>query len=331
MCGWSEYHTPNLRGGAETAEEVNVPLLRWLRQNARREEYFLHINYWDVHRCYRMDPRWADRFREHPVPQVWPDEEAIAAHQQITGAFTATGQFPDDESPYPLMPGAVRSRRDLEHLIDGYDAAIAYVDHHVQLVLDELDRQGVLDTAAILVSADHGDAFGEHGIYSDHVCADECIHRVPLIVRWPDLTPPDRTCDGLFYNVDLAATLCDLLGCDRPEAWDGISFRDQLAGDVGGGRDHLVWGHALYAVQRAVRTPRHLMVRTYDDDGYGFPSVQLYAIEDDPYQTVDLAADQPVVRDACVRVLDKWVQAQLARDGWPPDPMMEVLRERTRR
>ena len=33
--------------------------------------------------------------------------------------------------------------------------------------------------------ADHGDAFGEHGIYSDHVCADECIHHIPLIVRWP--------------------------------------------------------------------------------------------------------------------------------------------------
>ncbi len=54
--GWSEFHTPNLRGGAETAEEVNAPVLRWLRDNAKRENYLLHINYWDPHRIYKMAP-----------------------------------------------------------------------------------------------------------------------------------------------------------------------------------------------------------------------------------------------------------------------------------
>ena len=63
------------------------------------------------------------------------------------------------------MPDAVSSRRDFEHMITGYDASIAYVDSHVAQVLDELDRQGVLDDAAIIISADHGDAFGEHGRY----------------------------------------------------------------------------------------------------------------------------------------------------------------------
>ncbi len=64
MCGWSEFHTPNLKGGAETAKEVNEPVLRWLEHNARREHYFLHINYWDVHRCYKMDASWA----RYPIP-----------------------------------------------------------------------------------------------------------------------------------------------------------------------------------------------------------------------------------------------------------------------
>jgi arylsulfatase A-like enzyme len=215
-------------------------------------------------------------------------------------------------------------------MVTGYDAAIAYADHHVQVVLDELDRQDVLDDAVILISADHGDAFGEHGIYSDHVCADECIHHIPLIVRWPGVTPTGQASDALVCNVDLAATLCDLLGIPVPSGWDGLSFAPQVRGAEGGGRDHLVWGCALYAVQRAVRTPTHLMVRTYDDDGYGFAPVELYDMEQDPYQTTDLAEEQGVLVNDCCHLMEEWVDQQRARDGWPTDPLFEVLRERGR-
>jgi arylsulfatase A-like enzyme len=328
MSGWSEFHTPNLKGGAETAEEVNAALLPWLRQNARRDNYLLHINYWDVHRCYKMDPAWADRFAGHPVAQAWPDEAAIRAHQGIGGPFTARRQFPDDVSPYPLMPGAVRSRADFEQMITGYDAAIAYVDHHVQVVLDELDRQGVLDEAVIVISADHGDAFGEHGIYSDHVCADECIHHIPLIVRWPGRTPAGRACDALVSNVDLSATLCDLLEVPVPEGWDGVSFKEQVEGHPGGGRDYLVWDCALYTVQRAVRTGQHLLIRTYDDYGYGFAPLALYDMQNDPYQTRDLAAEAPGVVEHCEHLMGEWVRAQLDREGWRTDPLLAVLQER---
>jgi arylsulfatase A-like enzyme len=189
----------------------------------------------------------------------------------------------------------------------------------------------VLDDAVILVSADHGDAFGEHGIYSDHVCADECIHRIPLIVRWPERTPVNGVCDALLYNVDLAATLCDLLDVPIPSGWDGLSFKAQVEGAPGEGRDFLIWDHALYAVQRAVRTPTHLMIRTYDDDGYDFPPVQLYDVERDPYQTTDLADEQPEVVAQGFRTMDQWVDEQRAKDGWPEDPLMAVLRERRRR
>jgi len=330
MCGWTEFHTPNLKGGGETAEEVNQPLLRWLKHNARRENYLLHINYWDIHRCYKMDASWAERFKGHDVPQQWPDEEAIRAHQDMDGLFTARRQFKNNVSPLPLMPGSVESRKDFEHMVTGYDAAIAYTDHHLSVVLDELERQGVLDDALIIISGDHGDAFGEHGIYSDHVCADECIHRIPLIVRWPGRTPPDHACDALACNVDLSATLCDLLDVPAPEDWDGVSLRDQVEGKPGRpGREFLVWDHGLYSVQRAVRTPTHLMIRTYDDFGYGFDPVQLYDMEQDLYQTRNLADQAPDLAARLDHLMTEWVREMPARDGWRPDPLMEILRERS--
>ncbi|MFC1525964.1 sulfatase [Candidatus Latescibacterota bacterium] len=328
MCGWSEFHTPNLKCGSETAEEVNEPLMRWLEHNATRDNYLLHINYWDIHRIYKMDPSWADRFAHHPVPQAWPDEEAIARHQDITGPFTATGQFREGVEPPPLMPRSVGSRSDFEKMVTGYDAAIAYTDHHVGLVLEELDRQGVLDDAVVIFTADHGDAFGEHGIYSDHVCADECIHRIPLIVRWPGRTPANGECDALLYNVDWSATLCELLGAPVPERWDGISFAPQVGGAPDGGREYLVWDHGLYTVQRAVRTRRHLLVRTYDNHGYRFEPVELYDMEADPYQTRDLASEDPELVAQLLGQMDRWVEEERGRDGWRSDPLMDILHER---
>lgn len=328
MHGWSEFHTPNLKCGVETAEEVNAPVLRWLKQNASRDNYFMHINYWDVHRCYKMDASWADRFRDSPVPQRWPDEEAIRQHQSIQGLFTAQGQFHQGRSPYPLMPGAISSRRDFEHMVTGYDAAIAYVDQHVSQVLAELERQNLLEETVIIISGDHGDAFGEHGVYSDHVCADECVQRVPLIVKWPGMAPEGGQCSSLLYNVDFAPTVCDLLGVPTPMDWDGDSFKQNLCGDGGLERDHLVWDCALYTVQRAVRTKSHLMIRTYDDHGYSFAPVELYNMETDPYQAKDIAPENPALVAECTSRMEEWVEAQKSKGDWVEDPIDAVIRER---
>jgi arylsulfatase A-like enzyme len=276
-----------------------------------------------------MDPSWAKRFADAPVPQGWPDEAALARMAEtVTGPFTATGQFPDDRQPPPLMPREVRTRADYEHMVTGYDAAIAYTDYHLGIVLDELSRQGDLGDTAVIVTADHGDAFGEHGIYSDHVCADECIHHVPLVVRWPGCAPAGAANDGLHYTQDVAATLCDMVHAGTPGGWDGRSFERQVEGQPGGGRDELVWSHGLYTVQRAIRTDRHLLVRTYDDHGYRFDPVELYDMETDPYQTRNLAEEQPQLRAELLQRMAAWVEEQRALSGWRPDPLTAILHER---
>ena len=70
------------------------------------------------------------------------------------------------------------------------------------------------------------------------------------------------------------------------------------------------------------------MVRTYDDFGYGFPPVQLFDMETDPHQTRNIAPAEPDTVARCTLMMDEWVDARRAPDGWPPDPLMTVLRER---
>jgi hypothetical protein len=70
------------------------------------------------------------------------------------------------------------------------------------------------------------------------------------------------------------------------------------------------------------------MIRTYDHYGYGFEPIQLYDMVTDPYQTQNLADTQPHLVSQCDRLMTEWVHQQLAKDGWRPDPLLEILRER---
>ena len=330
MAGWSEFYTVNLKGGDETAEEVNQVALKWIDDNKCKDDFFLHINYWDTHRCYKMDPRWRDKLKGTKVKRQWPDEDTIKKHQSIPGPFTASHQFRSGKSPYELMPDSISCRKDFEHMLDGYDTSIAYVDYHVGQIIDKLKEHGMWEDTAVIISSDHGDAFGEHGIYSDHVCADECIHNIPLIVRWPGQLEPGE-CDSLLYNTDLPPTVCDMLGIDIPGDWDGKSFANQLKGKRGEERDYLVWDHGLYAVQRAVRTIDHLLIKTYDDMGYGFEDIALYDMNIDKYQTRNIAGDYPEVVNDCIFKMDEWLKCQINKGHVINDPLFEVIRERDKR
>jgi len=315
LYGWSEAHSVNLKGGRESAGEVSDVALRWLRSNACRNNWLLHVNFWDVHRCYRVDPAWAERFHGLPAP-TWPDKETIASQQHMTARFTAHGQFPNDESPFPLMPGAIRCRADLEHAVTGYDAAIACVDHHVGRVLDELRGQGLYDDCAVIVTADHGEAFGERGVYTDHMSCDECVHRIPMIVRWPGVSA--GASDALLSNLDLFPSLCDLLGMQTPEYLDGSSFAPLLLGGNHTPRDHLVWESANCMAQRGVRTDTHLLLETYDAAGYSANPVELYDMTADPHQQHNIAQNHPQLTTTLRDHLSAWKQRMAATDAHDP-------------
>jgi choline-sulfatase len=196
-------------------------------------------------------------------------------------------------------------------------------------VMNELADQGVLDDTAVIITSDHGDAFGEHGIYSDHVDADECIHHIPLVMKWPGVAKPGTDCDSMLYNIDFSQTLCELFGAEIPEDWDGVSFAPQVRGEKGKERERLVWNHALYTVQRAVRTKTHLMVRTYDPLVYELDEVQLFDMVNDPYQSRNIAKDhEDIVCELNDYVMNQWLEEQKSKPHWPGDPFDAVLAER---
>jgi arylsulfatase A-like enzyme len=228
---------------------------------------------------------------------------------------------------YTRQPGRVDDLKSMRAIVDGYDTAIRYVDDRVGKIVQMLKDAGVYDDTAIIISADHGENFGELGLYAEHATADVATCRIPMIVKWPKMKQ-GVVDDGLRYNVDMAPTIMDLLGRDQCPVWDGESFAEVLKTGTGPKRDQIVISQCAHVCQRSVRWDNWLYMRTYHDGFHLFPQEMLYDLSTDPYEQNDLAEQRPeIVREGAWR-LSKWHDDQMQKMFQDKqDPLWTVIEE----
>jgi len=260
-------------------------------------DLFQYVQYWDPHGPYRRTDEEVDRFREYPAPP-YPTAEQTEDHLTWDAWRSARTPGVADEGLKHVAADHIEDRDALNELVSHYDAEIRYVDQWVGALLDDLRDRGLYDETFVVVTADHGEEFGEHGVYREHWSTHDGTQRVPLLVKPPadvDFEPGAR--DHLVTNVDMAPTLADFAGMDVPESWQGRSLRPVLADDSADWRDAIVVDHGLYTAQRAVRTERWKFVRTYNAGYWGgvTPDRQLFDMEADPWEQEDVSEDHPDV------------------------------------
>lgn len=325
MAGWNEVHAHTLKKGSENADEVMDAVVPWIKRHGQEDRYFLHVQLWDPHRNYTMPKRYQNLYAGEPAPD-WPDEAAIAEHQDNYAPFSAAMLFPKTgRSLFETMPDRIRDRDDFKKFVDAYDGAIRFMDEQLGRLFAALEEMGVMDDTAVIISSDHGEAMGEHGIYGDHVCADEAVHHIPMIIKWPGSIRKNAERAELVYNVDLTATICDLLGVPVPSRWDGKSFAAILRGEAYEPRPYLVWDHGLYSVSRTVRTDQWLMMRTYHPGVVPLEPVELYNMKDDPHMLANLSRSHPEQLQYMDHLMQEWHHAQVGHPSSAPDPLPLVV------
>jgi choline-sulfatase len=325
MAGWNEVHTHTMKKGNEDADEVMEAVLPWLEKNAMEDDYLLHLQLWDPHRNYTMPVKYQGMFKDTPPP-VWPDEKAIEEHQNNYAPFSALNLFPhgENKSNSPAIPDRIRNKADFKAFVDAYDGSIRFMDEQLGRLFQMLEDLGVMEDTAIIISGDHGEAMGEHGIYGDHVCADEAVHHIPMIVKWPGSKLKNIQREDLVYNVDLTATIVDLLGIQVPDGWDGESFANIIHGEPYKSREYLVWDHGLYSVSRSVRTDEWLMMKTYHPGVVPLEPIELYNMKEDPYMTNNVADQCSDIIKELDHLLQQWYEEQISPSE-KPDPLPLVV------
>lgn len=330
-AGFNEIHNTG-KGGLESAEEVQPVVMKWMQDNATRDNWFLHLNYWDPHTPYRVPLEYPNHFENDPLPE-WLTDEILEKHKQKPGPHGALeiGMY-TDEAPadYPRHPGKIENRQDLRRMFDGYDLGVRYADDMIGQIIAFLKAQGIYEETVIIISADHGENIGELGLYAEHGTADHITCRVPLIIKWPGMARGERR-EGFHYNLDLAPTLMELLGQEASACWDGQSYAASLQpGTPDKGRDELILSQCAHVCQRSVRWENYLYMRTYHDGYHLFPREMLFDVANDPHEQHDLAAERPdLCREGLMR-LTTWHDermAELAEMEIATDPLWTVMAE----
>jgi arylsulfatase A-like enzyme len=325
-AGFNETHNTG-HGGMESAEEVTPTVLQWIQHNAARDDWFLHVNYWDPHTPYRAPAEFGNPFADDPLP-AWLTADVLAEHRQMVGPHGAreVSMYNNVRDPrYPRHLGEVADMADMRQFIDGYDCGIRYMDDHIGMLFEGLEDQGALDDLCIIISADHGENMGELGIYGEHATADAVTCRIPMIIRWSG-AKAGHVDGGLHYNLDLAPTLADLLGQQPKPAWDGRSYAAALQG-ADCGREELILSQCAHVCQRSVRFGPWLYMRTYHDGYHLFPKEMLYNVIDDPHEQHDLADSRPdLCREGAHRLLG-WHDDMMVAQQDAVDPLWTVMRE----
>ena len=105
-----------------------------------------------------------------------------------------------------------------------YDGAIAYLDAELDRVLTALQHRGVLDNTLVIVTSDHGEQFGEHGLFVHANSLYRALLHVPLVLRFPAGVPAGRRIAARVTLRDIPATVIDLLGVKDSGGLRGASL-----------------------------------------------------------------------------------------------------------
>lgn len=181
--------------------------------------WFAHLSHLRPHPPYAAAGHWSEAFDPDEVDlPVAPSDERHHLHDALLG-------IPDVAAPTDEV--AIRRLR------AQYYGMVADVDHEVGRTMAALAARGLADNTVVIVTSDHGDLLGDHGLLGKFGWHEEAFH-IPAIVVDPRRQAGHGTVvDAPTENVDLLPTLCDLLGVDTPDQCDGHSLSGFLDGPSG--------------------------------------------------------------------------------------------------
>ncbi|MEO8622398.1 MAG: sulfatase, partial [bacterium] len=170
------------------AAQITQDFLSWQATQSKARPYLAFLNYFDAHGPYEAPASYRERFnpRLSELPILRGEESKLYKPEEIG------------------------------HFVDAYDGAIAYLDAQLGVLFKELERRGELNRSVVIVTADHGEEFGEHGFMGHGNAAIFPVLHVPLLVLHPSLPAGSHVTQAVTMT-DLPATVMELAGVrDHP-------------------------------------------------------------------------------------------------------------------
>ncbi len=192
--------------------------LSWLEEH-RERPFFLFFHTYEVHGPYLAREPFFSSFVDVPVPDL-PIRNSISIRHIEAEGFQWTRPFAV-EAPPGIEPE--------DYFKTVYDSSIAYADSQLHRLFEALAESGLDQRTMVVVTSDHGQLFGEHGLLGHHYLYDENL-LVPLIIAGPGGRGAGRRVSRQVRLVDIVPTVLELAGLPVPEGLDGVSLAPLMDG-----------------------------------------------------------------------------------------------------
>jgi len=272
------------------AEAIFTACLKWIQRQS--EPFFAWVHLMDLHTPYMIRESYIKKHRKN-IP---------GKKELLNAGVQATETVPDSLSAH---------NRQL--LSDAYDAALNYVDDQFKLFMGRMDRK-IRTRTLLTVTADHGEAFCEHGFfghlgrmnYQNHFLYDEVVH-VPMVLHYPGEII-SGTCDDLVSCQGIGPTLLHYAGCPVPQVWEKIPLlRDQRNRD----ENHFVFtegtvinpaGERKIVVSARSRKWKYIYNQMTEKD-------ELYDLSKDPDEKINVISELTDVASSCLSLIHEHLNA----------------------
>lgn len=285
------------------ARKLNNYVERWWREERNPDRpYFLFGLYLDAHLPYEPPPGYAEHL--------------------LQGKALRHARDANQDAWAYMAKEVTMTSQDFDGLRALYDAEIAYVDTQLGALLDFLESVGGLDNTVIIITSDHGENIGDHGLMDHQYCVYDSLAHIPLIIHHTDHFPTGKE-DHLIQHTDLFPTILDLAG--SPEILDLP------------GRSLLDTQHATHNTQCAITQytapHRHRFARRhpdFDQAKHGYDrtldgivqddfklirsnegEIQLFNLLEDPDELTNIASVHPDHVSDLATALDQWLNEHL--------------------
>ena len=340
FVGQGKYFDPPVNENGKEYQEkgymtdiLTEKAISWLKEKRDPNKPF-SLNLWHkaVHQPHLPAPRHADLYKDEklPIPPYNTHKETFKGKPEWQRKKTYGFDWKDNlpiPAELPEQEWPINYDRNMDLL-----RCLSSIDESLGSVLATLEEMGELDNTVIIYSSDNGYFMGEH-TFLDKRLAYENSMRVPMLIRYPKLIKPNTIIDEQCLNIDMAPTILNLAGIEKPDYMQGESMVNLLKGNKEDNwRKSMLFEYYLdtywpYAGpnQIAVRTENYKLVDAFLENDID----ELYDLKNDPGEMKNLinveAYDsiEEELRNEATK-LKKQYKYNPNRDWW----LKEVLRSK---
>lgn len=280
-----------------------IEKLRELKNNTK--PFFMGVGFFKPHLPFNAPKKYWDLYDEATLP-VSPNPN-IPEHINLkslheSGEFN---QYALGEEKASLQASVSDDyARKLHH---AYYASISYIDTQIGRLWHELKALNMEKNTIIVIWGDHGWHLGDQRVWGKHSLFENAL-KSALIIKSPFVEHQTQQVDGIVETVDIYPTLLDLCNLDNEYPLDGESLVDLL----GSGKQ--LTGNVAYSYFKngiSVRTERYRLTKYFRKET---PTVELYDYTADPFETKNIADDEPEIVKNLLPTLEKGNTGIYAKD-----------------